>query len=100
MLGRVVEHCLGRCRWDRSDDDISGPEYRDAIASKILISLLLFQKKVPFPIIEVDASGNLLYANSAMIQLMQKADIRSSGFSAAFPPHFLSLIRECLDKNV
>ncbi len=54
----------------------------------------------PFPIIEVDASGNLLYANSAMTQLMQQADIRSSGFSAAFPPHFLNLIRECLNKNV
>ncbi|MGB0910169.1 MAG: ATP-binding protein [Nitrospirales bacterium] len=54
----------------------------------------------PFPIIEVDASGSLLYANPEMTSLMQEADIRSSGFSAAFPPHFTSLIQECLEENV
>ncbi len=50
----------------------------------------------PFPIIEVDTSGNLLYANLAMTRLMKEADIRSSGFSAAFPPEFLDLIRDCM----
>ena len=61
--------------------------------------LTAIPEESPFPIIEVDPAGNLLYANTAMTRLMQEADIRSSGFSAAFPDRFVQLIRECLDKN-
>ncbi len=61
--------------------------------------LTAIPEESPFPIIEVDPTGNLLYANAAMTRLMQEADIRSSGFSAAFPNRFLQLICECLDKN-
>ncbi|MCA9472451.1 MAG: ATP-binding protein [Nitrospirales bacterium] len=53
----------------------------------------------PFPMIEVDASGNLLYANPVMTRLMQESGIGNSGFSEAFPAHFLSLIHDCLTTN-
>ena len=54
----------------------------------------------PFPIIEVDRSGNLLYANEAMTRLMQQTGIRTQGFSAVFPKQFLNLIRECFEENI
>ncbi|WP_454061285.1 ATP-binding protein [Candidatus Nitrospira salsa] len=53
----------------------------------------------PFPIIEVDGTGNLLYANAAMIQLMYEVDDDDSEYSAAFPVHFLNLIQDCLNTN-
>ena len=53
----------------------------------------------PFPIIEVDRSGNLLYANEAMTRLMQQTGIQTQGFSAVFPKQFLQLIRECFEEN-
>ena len=53
----------------------------------------------PFPIIEVDASANLQYANAAMTTLMEQAGLRSEGFSAAFPSNFSKLIRQCLANN-
>ncbi|GJL65243.1 MAG: hypothetical protein NPIRA05_02140 [Nitrospirales bacterium] len=53
----------------------------------------------PFPIIEVDRAGNLLYANAAMIQLMHEVDGDDSEFSTAFPPQFLHLIEDCLNTN-
>ncbi|MDR4494407.1 MAG: ATP-binding protein [Nitrospirales bacterium] len=45
-------------------------------------------EECPFPVIEVDAAGNLVYANAAMVDLMEYAGIRADGFSMALPDHF------------
>ncbi|MGD9849804.1 MAG: ATP-binding protein [Nitrospirales bacterium] len=50
--------------------------------------LATIPEECPFPIIEVDAAGNLVYANSAMMDLMEYAGIRADGFSMALPDHF------------
>ncbi|WP_447968332.1 response regulator [Nitrospira sp. M1] len=54
----------------------------------------------PFPIIEVDMVGNLLYANAAMIHLMHEIDHRSSWPAIGFPLQYLSVIQECLTTNI
>jgi len=63
------------------------------------LKLASISEDSPFPIIEVDVSGNLLYANVAMIQLMHEVEDGHAGFSAAFPLHFQSLIYDCLTTN-
>lgn len=50
--------------------------------------LATIPEECPFPIIEVDAAGNLVYANAAMVDLMEYAGIRADGFSMALPDHF------------
>lgn len=40
------------------------------------------------PIIEMDAAGHLVYANAAMVALMEYAGIRADGFSMALPDNF------------
>ena len=45
-------------------------------------------EECPFPIIEMDAAGHLVYANAAMVALMEYAGIRADGFSMALPDNF------------
>jgi len=54
----------------------------------------------PFPVIEADALGHLHYANPAMLHLMEKAEIRHDGISAALPMDFKTIVRQCLVKNM
>ena len=59
----------------------------------------------PFPIIEVDAAGHLLYANPAMVSLMEDAHIGEDGFTTALPDQFPELAARCfaqghLESNV
>ena len=49
----------------------------------------------PFPIIEVDAAGHLLYANPSMVRLMEDARIGQDGFTTALPDHFPDLAAHC-----
>ncbi|WP_447962263.1 response regulator [Nitrospira sp. Ecomares 2.1] len=56
-------------------------------------------KENPFPVIEVDAAGQLLYANPAMVRLMEEAHIGQDGFSTALPDRFLDLARRCLSQK-
>ncbi|MEO8326875.1 MAG: ATP-binding protein, partial [Nitrospirota bacterium] len=56
-------------------------------------------KESPFPVIEVDAAGQLLYANPAMVRLMEEANIGQDGFSTALPDRFLELARRCLSQR-
>ena len=49
----------------------------------------------PFPIIEVDAAGHLLYANPSMVHLMEDAKIGHDGFTTALPDHFPDLAARC-----
>ena len=50
----------------------------------------------PFPIIEVDAVGHLLYANPSMVHLMENAHIGQDGFTTALPDQFPGLAARCL----
>ncbi len=50
----------------------------------------------PFPIIEVDAEGHLLYVNPSMERLMEEAQIGQDGFSTALPDDFPGLAARCL----
>ncbi len=59
----------------------------------------------PFPIIEVDAAGHLLYANPAMVCLMEDARMGQDGFTTALPDQFPDLAARCfaqghLESNV
>lgn len=56
-------------------------------------------KENPFPVIEVDAAGQLLYANPAMVRLMEEAHIGQDGFTTALPERFLELARRCLSQR-
>jgi len=49
----------------------------------------------PFPIIEVDAAGHLLYANPSMVRLMEDAQIGQDGFTTALPDQFSDLAARC-----
>ena len=49
----------------------------------------------PFPIIEVDAAGHLLYANPSMVRLMEDAHIGDDGFTTALPDQFPDLAARC-----
>ena len=53
----------------------------------------------PFPIIEVDASGHLLYANPVMERLMEEAQIGQDGFTTALPEQFPDLAARCLSQG-
>ena len=53
----------------------------------------------PFPIIEVDAAGYLLYANPSMVSLMEDAKIDQDGFTTALPKQFSSMVGACLSQN-
>ncbi len=50
----------------------------------------------PFPVIEVDAEGHLLYANPSMWRLMEESPISQDGFSTALPDRFSELASRCL----
>ena len=53
----------------------------------------------PFPVIEVDAAGQLLYANPSMVRLMEEARIGQDGFSTALPERFSELAARCLSQG-
>jgi len=49
----------------------------------------------PFPIIEVNAAGHLLYANPSMVGLMEDAQFGQDGFTKALPEQFPDLAARC-----
>lgn len=53
----------------------------------------------PFPVIEVDAEGHLLYANPSMWRLMEESQIGQDGFSMALPDRFPELAARCLSEG-
>lgn len=61
--------------------------------------LSFIPKENPFPVIEVDAEGQLLYANPAMVRLMEEAHIGQDGFSTALPDRFVELAKRCLSQR-
>ncbi len=61
--------------------------------------LVSFPKENPFPVVEVDSSGQLLYANPSMVRLMEEAQIGQDGFSTALPDRFSELASRCLSQG-
>jgi PAS domain S-box-containing protein len=53
-------------------------------------------EKSPFPIIEVDAAGHLLFANPSMVRLMEESSIDYDGFTMALPKKFSDVVARCL----
>jgi signal transduction histidine kinase/CheY-like chemotaxis protein len=50
----------------------------------------------PSPIIELDSDANLVYANPAMTQLLQKFGFAAGGFPAVCPDELSPLVQRCL----
>lgn len=53
----------------------------------------------PFPIIELDADVNLVYANPAMTQLLHRFGYTADGFPSVLPPGLPHLIHRCLESG-
>lgn len=51
----------------------------------------------PSPIVELDADANLLYANPAMTQLLQRFGYNAEGFPAVCPDGLSQLVQRCLE---
>ncbi len=57
--------------------------------------LATFPEENPFPIIEANAAGHLLYANPSMVRLMEDASLDHDGFTMALPERFSDLVTRC-----
>ncbi|NWF71981.1 MAG: response regulator [Nitrospirae bacterium] len=53
----------------------------------------------PSPIIELDSDANLVYANPAMAQLLQRFGYGASGFPAVCPGGLSKLVQRCLESG-
>ena len=58
--------------------------------------LATFPEENPFPVIEVDGAGHLLYANPSMVRLMEESSIDHDGFTTALPKRFSDVVTRCL----
>lgn len=50
----------------------------------------------PNPIVEFDAVGSVLYANTGMLNVMEQWGVLESGIEAMFPANLLAMLQECL----
>ena len=50
----------------------------------------------PSPIVELDSEAGLIYANPAMIQLLDRFGFRESGIPHVLPPDMARLAKDCL----
>ncbi len=53
----------------------------------------------PNPIVEFDASGAMLYANTGMLNVMAQCGLLEAGIEVMFPAALPSMLRECLAAN-
>jgi two-component system, sensor histidine kinase and response regulator len=53
----------------------------------------------PSPIIELDSDANLVYANPAMTQLLQRFGYAAGGFPAVVPVELSQLVQRCLESG-
>ena len=53
----------------------------------------------PSPVIELDSDANLVYANPAMMQLLQQFGYDTNGFPSVVPRELLLLVRRCLESG-
>ena len=53
----------------------------------------------PNPIVEFDEDGNMLYANTAMVELLNRATSIQGQVEAVFPPNLSDILNHCLDSQ-
>ena len=53
----------------------------------------------PNPIVEFDEAGNMLYANTAMVELLNRATSIQGQVEAVFPPNLSDILNHCLDSQ-
>jgi PAS domain S-box-containing protein len=63
---------------------------------KDLLRLAAMPEESPGPIVELDADANLIYANMAMIALMEHHGFTSDGFPAILPANIAEVAQQCL----
>ena len=54
----------------------------------------------PNPIVEFDAAGAMLYANTGMLNLMGRCGLLEAGIEVMFPEHLPAMLQECLSTDV
>ena len=54
----------------------------------------------PNPIVEFDAAGAMLYANTGMLNLMGRCGLLEAGIEVMFPEHLPAMLQECLSTGV
>lgn len=54
----------------------------------------------PNPIVEFDATGAVLYANTGMLNLMERCGLLEAGIEVMFPADLSAMLRECLTTDV
>jgi diguanylate cyclase (GGDEF)-like protein/PAS domain S-box-containing protein len=53
----------------------------------------------PFPIVEMDECGTILYANPAMMGLLERFGYTAAGFPSILPPALPSIARQCIESG-
>ena len=66
---------------------------------KDLLRLAAMPEESPGPIVELDAEANLIYANMAMVSLMEQYGFTPVGFPAVLPPHIPEMARQYLSSG-
>jgi PAS domain S-box-containing protein len=61
-----------------------------------LVRLASVSQESPLPIVELDAEAHLIYANPAMIALMEQCGFDQDALPAVLPPGTTRIARECL----
>ncbi len=64
------------------------------------IRLASIPEESPFPIVELDADANLLYANPAMTELLERFTYNETGLPTILPPDTPEIVRGCLTSGV
>lgn len=54
----------------------------------------------PNPIVEFDATGAMLYANTGMVYLMTQCGVLQDGVDAMFPTNLLAILNDCLSAYI
>jgi signal transduction histidine kinase len=63
---------------------------------KDLLRLAAMPEESPGPIVELDIDANLIYANMAMVTLMDQYEFATTGFPAVLPANIAGIARQCL----
>jgi signal transduction histidine kinase/CheY-like chemotaxis protein len=66
---------------------------------KDLQRLASIPEESPNPIVELDAGANLIYANPAMMALMDQFGFGADAFPAILPSHIVHIVNECLQSD-
>jgi PAS domain S-box-containing protein len=85
----------GRIRWVVTFRDLT----RQIELERDRDRLALIAEESPYPIVELDADANLLYANPVMADLLDRFGYTASGFPAVLPLGLPDLIRHCLENG-